>query len=111
MKKKISKTESPLNEGLFLFCQPCEEKLKDNSLLSSKSDIRKSVRKLMEKRGLWSKYRMIKSRCHGNCTDESISILACGIGSNKQNCALLCHADSEPKEILDHCLQIMQNEE
>lgn len=111
MTKKIVKTDSPLNEGLFLLCQPCEDKLKNSCLVPENSDLRKSIRKLMEKQGLWHKFRMIKSRCHGNCSDESVSILACGIGEKKQNCAILCHADCEPQEILDQCLQIMKEDD
>ncbi|PCJ18690.1 MAG: hypothetical protein COB02_09650 [Candidatus Cloacimonadota bacterium] len=104
----ITKQESPLNEGLFLLCTPCENKLKESKLVNQDSNIRKSIKHLMIKDNLWKDYRIIKSNCHGVCPKDLLSILVCGIGKNKQNKTILCPPSSKPQQILESCLQIMK---
>ncbi|MCJ8344253.1 hypothetical protein MJH12_01845 [bacterium] len=104
MSGKISKKDSPLNEGLFLLCSPCEEKLKRYQLVDEDYDMRRAVKKLMGKAGVWKQHRIIKSNCHGNCPKDLLSILVCGLGKNTQNTTLLCSPTCTPQEILDACL-------
>jgi hypothetical protein len=70
--------------------------------------MRRAVKTLMLEQGHWNNYRIIRSNCHGTCPNNLQSILVCGIGTNTQNKNILCSPKNDASQILESCLQIMQ---